>query len=1056
LTSEIDLAHLRTLGELAVRLAACTDPAAVASAAVSALAELGFAAVYLAPANQPDAELRLAAAWPDGAAPDTVPATGISPAAFPAGEALVLPLTDGPERLGVLVTGPAPREFAGLVAAVVAAAVRNAATHEEEQRTIAALAELDRAKTDLFANASHELRTPLTLVSAPAEEALADTTEPLPPAQRERIRLVRRNAARLRRLLNNILDFTQVTSGGQRAAPVATELAGLTRAIAASFAPAVERGGLEFVVACPPLARPAYVDREMWERIVLNLLSNALKFTLGGTITLRLSGGDGDNVDGDNVNDVVMSVTDTGIGIPADQVPLLFRRFHRVRGAVGRTGEGAGIGLALVHELVALHGGTVSVTSAPGAGSTFEVRVPYGTGGTGGAAGTATHPAGWVREVHLAEALGWVATDLPEPATAPDGPPVLVVEDNADLRRYLEQLLRPQWPVRTAPDGLAALDAVRETRPALVLADVAMPRLDGLELLDTLRRDPATADVPVILLSAQAGVAATAEGLHAGADDYLVKPFSPVELLARVRSSIELARLRHHHSEREALQSRFAAALAGATDMREVLSVAVRELGTPWDARTVVVVSWGDGGKGRVIAPDEGRTWDSLPRHVLDVLDDLRRQTWPAVIARPAGLASGSVTGVGATVDVVGDDVAVCLELPGERAVSSADRNMLRALCGQLGLALSRARSFEQQRTVAVTLQRSILGPATLPTGFAARYEPAHSPLEVGGDWYDIVELADGGIGLVVGDCVGRGLAAATVMGQLRSACRALLLQHDDPAAALTALDGFAGLLDGAACTTVLCARLDPATGELRYSSAGHPPAILAGADGGHTLLDAATSVPLAVRIGRPRPEAVTHVAPGSTLLLYTDGLVERSGAPIDAGIATAARVVVDGRSAPPEALADRVLDASGHRGGDDDVVVLVYRHDTPSASRYARSFPADPAELSTARFALTSWLDAHGLDRDVTERAVLATGEAWTNAIEHGYRLDRTRTVHTTVRVAGSRLAITVADLGRWRPPGDPGDRGRGIPLMEGVCDGLSIDHGPAGTTVHLVIDLR
>jgi len=800
--SETDLAHLRALGDLAVRLAACTDPAQVAPAAVSALGDLGFAAVYLAAADQPG--LRLAAAWPEGSAPDT-----LDPAQPPADDARVLPLDDG---LGVLVTGPATREFLEAAAAVVTAALRSAAAHEEGQRTIAALSDLDRAKTDLFANASHELRTPLTLVSAPAEEALGDTAEPLPPTQRERVRLVRRNAARLRRLLNNILDFTRITGGGLRPEPVATELAELTRAVAASFAPAIERGGLEFVVDCPPLERMAYVDREMWERIVLNLLSNALKFTLAGTITLRLTG------DG---QDVRMSVTDTGIGIPPDQIPLLFRRFHRVHGAVGRTVEGAGIGLALVHELVALHSGAVSVTSTPGAGSTFEVRVPYGAGGPG----TTAPVPGWVREVHLAEALGWVATDLPEPATAPEGPPVLVVEDNADLRRYLEQLLRPQWPVRTAPDGLAALDAVRQARPALVLADVAMPRLTGLELLDALRSDPATEGIPVILLSAQAGVEATAAGLRAGADDYLVKPFSPVELLARVRSSIELARLRHHHSEREALQARFAAALAETTDVAEVLTVAVRVLGTPWDASAVVVVGWGGengrenpggDGKARVIAPDEGRSWDALPRHVREVLDDLRLRTGPAVLARPADPAAGTGGGVAATVDVVGDDVAVWLELPGERPVTSADRNLLRALCGQLGLALSRARSFEQQRTVAVTLQRSILGPATLPTGFATRYEPAHSPLEVGGDWYDVVELPGEAIGLVVGDCVGRGLAAATVMGQLRSACRALLLQHDDPAAALTALDGFAGLLEGAACTTVLCARLDPATGELR------------------------------------------------------------------------------------------------------------------------------------------------------------------------------------------------------------------------------------------------
>jgi signal transduction histidine kinase/CheY-like chemotaxis protein len=1042
LSSETDLGRrrLRTLGDLAVRVGACVELGEIGPAAVAALAgDLPFVQVHLAAGMTPDGALAGAVA---GGLPTTVPAGLVGETA---GEALLLPLTGDSGLLGVLVAGlgeepDGHRELLDLAATTIATAIGNAARHEEEQRSIAALSDLDRAKTDLFANASHELRTPLTLVSAPAEEALADTDEPLPPGQRERIRLVRRNAARLRRLLNNILDFTQITSGGLRATPVSTDLGELTRAIAASFAPAIERGGLEFVVDCEPLPRPVFVDREMWERIVLNLLSNALKFTLDGAITVRLTGG---------ADEVTMSVRDTGIGIPADHVPLLFRRFHRVQGAVGRTGEGAGIGLALVHELVALHGGAVSVHSAPGEGSTFEVRIPYGTG----ALSATTDAPGWIREVHLAEALGWVATDLPEPARgAPEGPPVLVVEDNADLRRYLEQLLRPHWPVRTAADGEAALEIVREIRPALVLTDVAMPKLDGLELLDALRRDPQTQDIPIILLSAQAGVEATAEGLHAGADDYLVKPFSAVELLARMRSSIELARLRHHHSEREALQARFAASLAEATDVREVLSTAVAELGAPWDAGAVVVVGWDSSGKGRVLAPYEGRSIDSLPRHVREVLDELRRRTGLAVIARPA--PGGASAGVGATIDVLGEDTAVWLELPGNQPMASADRNLLRALCGQLGLALSRARSFEEQRMVAVTLQRSILGPATLPAGFAARYQPAHSPLEVGGDWYDVVELAGGTLGLVVGDCVGRGLPAATVMGQLRSACRALLLQHNSPAAALTALDGFAGLLDGAACTTVLCARLDPATGELTYSCAGHPPGIVVDAAGGHTLLDGATSVPLAVRVATPRPEATVYLPPDSTLLLYTDGLVERSGTPIDTGVAAATAAVIETRALPEQALADRVLGAVGRSpGGDDDVVVLVYRHAEPSVARYARSFPADPMELAPARTELTGWLEAHEVDEDAVERAVLAAGEAWTNAIEHGYRLDPARTVHTTTRVSGGEVEIAVADLGGWRPPGDPGYRGRGIPLMEGVCDHVTIDATPAGTTVHLTI---
>ncbi len=318
-----------------------------------------------------------------------------------------------------------------------------------------------------------------------------------------------------------------------------------------------------------------------------------------------------------------------------------------------------------------------------------------------------------------------------------------------------------------------------------------------------------------------------------------------------------------------------------------------------------------------------------------------------------------------------------------------------------------------------------------------------------------MVELADGSIGLVVGDCVGRGLAAATVMGQLRSACRALLLQHNSPAAALTALDGFAGLLDGGRVHDRAVRAAGPGDRRadvlLRRAPAGHPrrrgrrphPA-------GPGDVGAARGARRRAR-GR-RPPCTCR--PSSTLLLYTDGLVERSGTPIDTGIAAAAAAVTEARALPEQALADRVLGAVGRSpGGDDDVVVLVYRHAEPSVARYARSFPADPSELSPARTALTGWLDANGVDQDAVERAVLAAGEAWTNAIEHGYRLDPARTVHTTARVSGGGLEIAVADLGGWRPPGDPGDRGRGIPLMEGVCDHVTIDASPAGTTVHLTI---
>ncbi|MBY8872696.1 SpoIIE family protein phosphatase [Micromonospora sp. PLK6-60] len=448
------------------------------------------------------------------------------------------PVTEpgGAEPSAVLVVGLNPRRpvdagylsFVALLAGHVGTALAGARAYQEEHRRAEALAELDAAKSAFFANVSHELRTPLTLITGPVRDALDDPAQPLLPAQRRRLELVDRNAARLRRLVDSVLDFTRIEAGRLVPERVAVDVARLTREIAASFVPAVERAGLTFEVDCPRLPRAAYLDRSMWEKVVLNLLSNALKATLSGGIRLRVAGTGGG---------FRLTVTDTGVGIPADQLPQLFQRFHRVTGPTGRSAEGTGIGLALVRELVQLHDGEVSATSTLGAGATFEVRMPYGTGASrpGRATGTGKPPA----------AAGLVvATAGPAEGEvgAADGPRILLVDDNADLRAYVTELLAPRFRVRTAADGRAALAVIATDPPDLVLADVMMPLLDGYGLLAAVRADPATAHLPVVLLSARAGPEAAVEGLTAGADDYLVKPFSAGELLARVQANLDRAR----------------------------------------------------------------------------------------------------------------------------------------------------------------------------------------------------------------------------------------------------------------------------------------------------------------------------------------------------------------------------------------------------------------------------------------------------------------------------------------------------------------------------------
>jgi PAS domain S-box-containing protein len=479
--------------------------------------------------------------------------------------------------------------FVDLVAGQVAAGLANVRAHAAERRRAEALAELDRAKTAFFSNVSHEFRTPLTLMLGPLEDALnADA----PPAQRERLLVAHRNSLRLLKLVNTLLDFARIEAGRVQAAYEAVDLAELTAELASVFRSALERAGLRFTVDCAPIAAPVFVDREMWEKIVANLLSNAFKYTLEGAIGVSL------RARGDRV---VLVVRDTGIGIPAHELPQVFERFHRVQGAQGRTHEGTGIGLALVQELVKLHGGTVGVESAPGVGTTFTVVIPTGSahlpadriGAPRTLASTALGAAPYVEEAMrwLPSAERDAAPELlaeAEKSAAPistTGARIVVADDNADMREYLRRLLGRYWAVEAVADGEAALAAVVQTRPDLVLTDVMMPRLDGFGLLKAIRAAPQTRTLPVILLSARAGEESRVEGLDAGADDYLIKPFSARELLARVSAHLEMAHIRREANEelaRSEATARATALALGASEQRLTIALEVGQVGT-WD-----------------------------------------------------------------------------------------------------------------------------------------------------------------------------------------------------------------------------------------------------------------------------------------------------------------------------------------------------------------------------------------------------------------------------------------------------------------------------------------
>jgi len=897
--------RLRLLAEVAGRAGRQRDPLAVAQAAIGALddgpSDVPFAQLY----ERDEEGERLVASVGD----DRVEAETRTMELDVAGTASHWRLVLGvPPRLPLDAEF---RRFHELLASAIGTALSTAITLQHERARSEALAELDRAKTDFFANISHEFRTPLTLLLAPLEDELAAR----PEAETERLALAHRNAMRLLRLVNSLLDFSRAEAGRTAAEARPIDLAQLTAGLVGTFAFAIERVGLRCELDVEALRTPVQADPELWERILLNLLSNALKHTFEGSITVRAR----------EENDrAVIEVTDTGVGIPEHHRERVFERFHRVPGAQSRSHEGSGIGLALVADLAAAQGGDVSVAdNTAGAGTTFTVTLPLADHDA-----PVTTKVSSLADSYLQEALRW--GDGPARSeTETDGSRarVLLADDNADMRSYLSDLLAPHVEVLAVPDGQEALDALRtDTQIDLVLTDVMMPRLDGMQLLAAIREDEQLRRIPVVVLSARAGQEAAVEALEGGADDYVVKPFTAPELIARVRSTLELARSRNEEAKREREH---------AERMREL---------------------------------------------------------------------------------------------------------------------------YTREQAVAETLQRSLL-PGRLPTepflGVAGHYVPSGRIARVGGDWYDALVLDDGSLVLTIGDVAGHGLPAAATMGQLRSAARSYALRAESAGAMLVALNKLVYGFEDPTMVTCQVIWIDAQRRRLRIASAGHPPAMLLDRESAAVRQITAAGPPLGVVHGATWATTEHELGDDEVVLLYTDGLIERRGEDIDAGLARLDVALRDHSGLAPEELAPTlVAELTPPQGFADDVAVLACGLTPVDAELLEIDLDARPRSLVVLRRALRRWLAANGVEPLPGYDALLAVNESVANAIEHAYGLSG-GTIHVRAEREVDILRFTVRDAGSWRPPrGD--HRGRGLAMMRRLMADVDVVTDGDGTQVTLVHQLK
>jgi CheY-like chemotaxis protein len=677
---------------------------------------------------------------------------------------------------------------------------------------------------------------------------------------------------------------------------------------------------------------------------------------------------------------------------------------------------------------------------------------------------------------------------------------VLIVDDRPENLRALEAALEPLGvPIVTAESGRDALRLLLTQRFSVILLDVQMPEMDGFETAAYIRRRDRTRAIPIIFLTA---ISTSPEhvfrGYEAGAVDYIVKPIDPAILRSKVAVFVELdetkreiarqssllqeqeqERIERQAAEQRHRRSRFLAAAAAALEQRldvkgraaqlaqtcipELADFALVQLETEGVVELAAIATRGTQGealgrlvgtrsdpsafgdwvfeepRARQVEPCGPELWRELG--LANEGDVIHEQLRPqAVIAAPLALGRRSL-GV----------IVVGTSLPGR--YGDEELEIAKDLARKAAMAVENSRMYEAERDRSKALQLSLLGrPQVTSTAVAAamRYLPGSADREVGGDWYDVIERDDGRILVAVGDVVGHGVQAATAMGKLRSAMGALGLVVDSTPELLRRLDQFAEKIEEARFGTVAAVLLEPDTGLVRYSLAGHPPPLLCDAEGNAVFLEGGSGLPLCVSEGLDgdRPEGRTTLGEGSTLLLYTDGLIERRDDSIDSGLERLRQEVASRCRREPERLCDEIVGEFAN-GGLDDVVLLCLRREPSDVRVFSRTFPAVPRSLQPMRQALRAWLTEVGLDQRRIDDVIQACAEGYTNAVRHAYG-ERTgdATIELRLRSDGMLLA-RIRDAGRWRTQSHADSSGHGLDIMRALSDDVHVHTTQQGTTL-------